>query len=136
MARLAGNGGLVHKRGAPASEEVSNYLATPLGWNRQPASDDEAQAAIDPIRQDVFADLHDLAMGRVIREHLVEWRRALDYSGRGSADLRAVEIRAIYDLAAPVPGTVNSERAIRFMNAVRDIVTTAIKEAGGSLRVS
>lgn len=118
------------------TEEVSNYLDAPLRWNRQPADDEEAQAAIDPIRQAVFARLHDLAMGRVIREHLIEWRRALDYSGRGSADRRAVEIRAIYDLAAPVPGTVNSERAIRFMNAIREIVTTAIKDAGGSLTVA
>lgn len=118
------------------TEEVSNYLDAPLGWTRQPTSDEEAQAAIDPIRQAVFASLHDLALARVIREHLVEWRRALEYSGRGSADRRAVEIRAIYDLAAPVPGTVNSERAIRFMSAVRNIVTTAITDSGGSLRVS
>jgi hypothetical protein len=38
-------------------EELSNHLSAPLGWNRPPASDDEAQAAIDPIRQAVFASL-------------------------------------------------------------------------------
>ena len=118
------------------TEEVSNYLDAPLDWTRKPADDEEAQAAIDPIRQAVFISLHDLALGRVIREHLAEWRRAMDHSGRGSADRRAVEIRFIYDLAAPIPGIVNSERALRFMNAVRDIVVEAITTNGGELRVS
>ncbi len=43
-------------------EEVSNYLDSPLGSSRIPTDEDEAQAAIDPIRQDVFQDLHAMAL--------------------------------------------------------------------------
>lgn len=118
------------------TEEVSNYLDAPLDWTRKPTDDEEAQAAIDPIRQAVFFTLHELALARVVREHLAEWRRAMEHSGRGSADRRAAEIRFIYDLAAPIPGIVNSDRGLRFMNAVRDIVVEAITANGGELRVS
>lgn len=117
------------------TEEVSNYLDSPLKWNRSPESEEEEQAAIDAIRQEVFQELHALAETRIAREPISEWRRAYDYSGRGSADRRAVEIRFIYDLAAPIPGTVNSERAIKFMALVRNIVVGAIVRSGGEISV-
>lgn len=118
------------------SEEVSNFLESPIGWSRAPVDDTEAQAAIAPIRQAVFAGLHDLALGRIVDEHLREWRRAMDYSGKGSAARRAVEIRAIYELAAPVPGTVNTEVAIQFMKAVREIVHESVRANGGAMRLA
>ncbi len=118
------------------TEEVSNYLDVPLDWTRKPLDDEEAQAAIDPIRQAVFFSLHELVLARVIREHLTDWRRAMEHGGRGSADRRAVEIRFIYDQAAPIPGIVNSDRALRFMNSVRNIVVAAISASGGELRIS
>lgn len=116
------------------TEEVSNFLDHPAAWTRPPVDDTEAQEAIAPIRQAVFRELHGLAVHRMIAEHLVEWRRGLDYKGKGSSYRRAVDIRGIYELAAPVPGTVSTDRALEFMRAIRTIVRTAIEEQGGAMR--
>jgi hypothetical protein len=118
------------------SEEVTNFLDNPIEWSRPPIDDTEAQAAIAPIRQEVFNGLHDLALTRIIEDHLADWRRAMDLSGKGSAARRAFEIRGIYELAAPVPGTINSEATLRFMNAVREIVQGAVRLNGGHMRLA
>lgn len=115
------------------TEEVSNFLDHPIRWTRTPTDDTEAQEAIAPIRQAVFRELHSLAVARLVRQHLQDWRRGLDYKGRGSATRRAVDIRGIYELAAPVPGTVNSEGALEFMKLVREIVRGAIEAQGGEM---
>lgn len=112
-------------------EEVANFLDNPIGWSRPPADADEAQQAIAPIRQIVFSRLHQLALHRLIDEHLAEWRRGLEHKGKGSAARRAVDIRGIYELAAPVPGTVNTAPAIEFMRGVRELVRAAVVESGG-----
>ncbi|MBF3494913.1 hypothetical protein ISF74_07890 [Burkholderia pseudomallei] len=116
------------------TEEVSNFLDHPIRWTRTPTDDTEAQEAIAPIRQAVFRELHSLAVKRLVRQHLQDWRRGLDYKGKGSATRRAVDIRGIYELAAPVPGTVNSEASLEFMRLVRDIVKDAIEAQGGQMK--
>jgi hypothetical protein len=116
------------------TEEISNFLDHPVRWSRTPKDDTEAQEAIAPIRQAVFRELHSLAVARLVDQHLTDWRRGNDHKGKGSADRRAVDIRGIYELAAPVPGTVNSEPALDFMKAVRHIVRTAIEDQGGEMK--
>ncbi len=116
------------------TEEISNFLDHPVHWTRPPKDDTEAQEAIAPIRQAVFRELHSLAVARLVNEHLTDWRRGNDHKGKGSATRRAVDIRGIYELAAPVPGTVNSEPALDFMKAVRDIVRLAIEDQGGEMK--
>jgi len=116
------------------TEEISNFLDHPVRWTRTPTDDTEAQDSIAPIRQAVFRELHSLAVARLVNEHLADWRRGNDHKGKGSADRRAVDIRGIYELAAPVPGTVNSEPALDFMKAVRDIVRNAIEAQGGEMK--
>jgi hypothetical protein len=115
------------------TEEISNFLDHPVSWTRAPKDDMEAQESIAPIRQAVFRELHSLAVTRLLDEHLIDWRRGNDHKGKGSATRRAVDIRGIYEIAAPVPGTVNSQSALDFMKAVREIVRTAIEEQGGSM---
>jgi hypothetical protein len=116
------------------TEEISNFLDHPVRWTRAPKNDTEAQEAIAPIRQAVFRELHSLAVARLVDQHLTDWRRGNDHKGKGSATRRAVDIRGIYELAAPVPGTVNSESALDFMKAVREIVRAAIAEQGGEMK--
>lgn len=113
------------------TEEVANFLDNPIGWSRSPNNADEAQGAIAPIRQVVFNRLHQLAVQRLIDEHLTDWRRGLEHKGKGSAARRAVDIRGIYELAAPIPGTVNTTQAIQFLRAVRELVRAAVVESGG-----
>lgn len=119
---------------ARITEEVANFLDHPVGWTRPPVDDDEAQRAIAPIRQVVFSGLHTLALHRLIDEHLADWRRGMDHKGKGSAARRAVDIRGIYELAAPIPGTVNSGPALEFMRGVRDLVRAAVEENGGTMQ--
>jgi len=114
-------------------EEVANFLDNPIGWSRPPVDADEAQQAIAPIRQVVFSRLHQLALQRLIDEHLTDWRRGLEHKGKGSAARRAVDIRGIYELAAPVPGTINSAPAIEFLRGVRELVRAAVVENGGAM---
>ncbi len=116
------------------TEEISNFLDHPVRWTRPPKDDTEAQEAIAPIRQAVFRELHSLAVTRLVDQHLTDWRRGNDHKGKGSATRRAVDIRGIYELAAPVPGTVNSEPALDFMKAVRGIVRAAIEDQGGEMK--
>lgn len=113
------------------TEEVANFLDNPIGWSRLPTDADEAQQAIAPIRQIVFSRLHQLALQRLIEEHLTAWRRSMEYNGKGSAARRALDIRGIYELAAPVPGTVNSAQALEFMRSVRELVRAAVESNGG-----
>lgn len=115
-------------------EEVANFLDNPIGWSRPPVDAHEAQQAIAPIRQMVFSHLHQLALKRLVGEHLTEWRRGLEHKGKGSASRRAVDIRGIYELAAPIPGTVNTSSAIEFMRGVRELVRAAVVENGGVMQ--
>ena len=112
-------------------EEVANFLDNPISWSRPPIDTDEAQQAIAPIRQVVFSRLHQLALQRLIDVHLTDWRRGLEHKGKGSSARRAVDIRGIYELAVPVPGTVNTAQAIEFLHDVRELVRAAVAENGG-----
>lgn len=116
------------------TEEVANFLDNPIGWSRPPADADEAQQAIAPIRQIVFSRLHQLALKRLINEHLSDWHRGLEHKGKGSAARRAVDIRGIYELAVPIPGTVITGPAMEFMREVREMVRAAVTENGGDMR--
>lgn len=118
---------------ARVSEEISNYLDHPIAWSRTPKDEAEAEEAIAPIRRSVFQGLHSFALQRITREHLTEWRQSFDYKGKGSTYLRAKDIRGIYEMAAPIPGTVNREPALKFLHAVREIVESAIKSHGGDI---
>lgn len=116
------------------NEEVANFLNNPVAWTRPPFDDDEAQQAIAPIRQVVFSGLHSLALRRLVEERLADWRRGMNHRGKGSAFRRAVDIRGIYELAAPIPGTVNSGSALEFMRGVRELVRAAVEGSGGAMR--
>lgn len=59
----------------------------------------------------------------------------MEYKGKGSASKRASEIRNIYELAAPILGTVNTTPAIQFMKDVREMVRLAVEKSGEKMRL-
>jgi hypothetical protein len=118
------------------TEEIANYLDNPARWSRAPKDNTEAQEAITPIRQAVFAGLHALAEERLVHQQLDDWRRSNDRKGLGSATRRAVDIRGIYEMAAPVLATVNEEHARAFTEGVRKIVLTATERKADKPRAS
>lgn len=116
--------------------EVSNYLDNPLKWTRPPASENEAQDAISVVRRKIYNALHDLVLRRIINDHLNEWRSAWDRSGKGSATRRALDVRSIYEVAAPIPGIVNTVESLDLLSEMRTIVSEAIQASGGQLGIA
>jgi hypothetical protein len=121
---------------ARMTESVSRFLDEPIDWTREPEDDQERQAAIARIRRTVSAAMHELALQRIVEQHLAEWREAYDLRGTGSTFQRARAIRGIYDEAAPVPDAVMPPPSKQFLSEVRLIVTGAIEASGGHVRLA
>jgi hypothetical protein len=117
-------------------EEISRYLANPLQWLPTAPNQEhqvESQRALDTIRQNVFEMLHDFSTARLVQSHIADWVRAYDHRGSGSTRLRAKDIRALYEVSAPVPSEMPGPDANTFMLDIRYLVRDAIKASGGSV---
>lgn len=117
-------------------EEISRYLANPLRWlPTAPTQEhlEESQRALDAIRQNVFTMLHDFSTARLVQGHIADWVKAYDHRGFGSTRLRAKDIRALYEVSAPVPSEMPGPDANVFMLDVRSLVRDAIRASGGSV---
>lgn len=118
------------------NESISRFLDRPINWTHNPKDEKEEQAAIAIVRRKTSETIDDLALRRLIKEHLEDWRTAYDYRGRGSTDLRARDILVIYDEAAPIPDAVMPPPSRQFLSEVRKSVVNAIKASGGKVRSS
>jgi GTP-binding protein EngB required for normal cell division len=119
-------------------ESISRFLNNPIGWTREPADEEEAEVTIDHIRQVIEVALRDLAVRRLVQNHLTDWRSAYDgpaSRGTGSTFRRATAIQGIYDAAAPLPDAVMTEPSAVFLGEIRRIVTSAIEASGGEVRL-
>ena len=113
---------------------ISKWLSNPEGWTRLPEDEQEAQAAINAIRQKIFIRVHLLAERRLIGSHLSEWQSAFGFSGAGSSFDRARVMGGIYDSAAPhISYMAMDPGAERFLDEIVQIVSDAIEEAGGTV---
>jgi hypothetical protein len=77
---------------ARLSESISRFLDRPTGWNREPTDAQEEQSAIAEVRRAVSNAIHELALRRLIDDHLSDWRTAYDgpeFGGKGSTFRRA-----------------------------------------------
>lgn len=121
---------------ARLQENISRWLDSPTSWNRPPVSDDEQTSALAPIRNSVFAALHQLAEERVAELHRADWTAAFDHTGTGSGYKRAEEIKSIYDEAAPAINQGNNGPAREFLLALHRLVLEAVEGAGGQFDAS
>jgi hypothetical protein len=112
-------------------ESILQFLERPLDWSRRPKNEEEAEAVLSAIRQQVSAGMHDLSRTRIADLHLAEWVEAYRHRGQGSTFVRAREVMNIYDAAAPIPGTVVDRIAVDFLREVRQIVRKSIEDSGG-----
>jgi hypothetical protein len=120
-------------------ESISRFLNGPIDWTRTPADDNERQVAIDRIREVIEVQLGDLAVRRLVEQHLPDWRTAYDgpkATGAGSTFRRANAIQSIYDAAAPIPDAVMTTPSALFLAEIRRIVTSAVESTGGQVRLS
>lgn len=117
---------------ARLQENISKWLDSPAGWTpREPASQDERDAALAVVRKAVFSALHDLAEDRLSSRHRPDWRSAYGFVGTGSGRRRAQEIERIYEDAAPIISSAMSGSARDFLHALHLIVSEAVETAGG-----
>lgn len=114
-------------------EEVSKFLDHPIAWEPRQPTEEEAEAALSEIRQQVYTGLHALAERRIVEQHLDEWRSAFDLRGKGSTFDRAQEINTIYERGAPIASTVMTKFAADFVQEMRSLVHQAIVDGGGRL---
>lgn len=114
-------------------EGILQFLEKPVEWSRQPKDEDEAEAVLSPIRQQVSAAMHDLSRMRIADLHLAEWVNAYHHRGKGSSFQRSREVMDIYDAAAPIPGTVVDRIAVDFLREIRQVVRQAIEDNGGRI---
>ena len=112
---------------------ISLWLDHPAGWTRLPADEDEGQAAINQIRQKVYADIHILSEQRLLADHRRGWRTAFAFSGSGSSFERAKVMGQIYDAAAPSISSVMDTTTQAFLDQIIRIVSDAVEDAGGSV---
>jgi hypothetical protein len=120
---------------ARLQEEISRWLDSPADWTRQPASDDERMAALNPVRSAVFNALHELVKARLSDQHREDWLSAYTRSGPGSAFRRAGEIRRIYEDSAPPISSAMKPSARAFLAEVVGIVKSGVEKSGGHFEV-
>lgn len=116
--------------------EVSQFLANPLGWEPSTPPDDSNVriAAIDAIRKEVFAHLHELSRKRILDDRVKGWIEAYEHRGRGSTRDRARDVASLYEGAAPIPIEMPGPNANEFLFEVRELIADSIEEGGGTLR--
>jgi len=116
--------------------QISQFLTTPLAWDpvAPPEDSEERQAAIDTIKKEVFARLHDLARTRVLEERISGWVEAFEHRGTGSTRVRARDVVTLYEEAAPVPNEMPGPDANEFLFELRELIAESVIEGGGSLR--
>lgn len=118
---------------ARLQENISKWLDSPASWTGS-ATEEERTAALAPIRNRVYSDLHHLADERISELHRPDWRDAFDDGGTGSSYRRASSIDKIYTDAAPLINAGMNESARNFLNGLHRLVKTAIEESGGEFR--
>lgn len=121
---------------ARLSESISLFLDKPSAWTTTPIDESQAEAAISRVRRNIASEIHEIALDRMIRLQLGEWRKAFDFRGKGSTVERSMALRRIYETAAPLPDTVMTASASQFVLDVRKLMIEAIKEAGGEVRLA
>ncbi len=114
---------------------LSRFLSNPYRWNpSMPPEEHEARTvAIDAIRKEAFARLHELSKRRVLDERFSGWMEAFEHRGEGSTRVRARDIVRIYESAAPVPNEMPGPDANEFLLEVRELVADAVLAGGGHL---
>lgn len=141
LSRRLGNGGDEYSNLRPVAdlllslqEEAAKWLDRPAGWSVPPSTEEEREAALDPIRQAVFARLYDVVTTRLRDDQLSKWRNAYELFGKGSAIRRADLINNIHHEAAPHMSAAMTQDAREFLDKLYAILQQAIVESGGEVR--
>ena len=112
---------------------IALWLNNPAGWTNSPQDENEREAAISKISQQVFDDIHKIAERRLVASQRTGWQTAFGFSGRGSSRERALRMVRIYDEAAPSISAAMDVHNQDFLDEVIRIVRNAVEQQEGSL---
>ena len=115
-------------------ESISRWLNTPTSWRIALDNEDEERIAIDKIRRDVNSRLEEYVELMLYNHEIDAWQEAYWHSGTGSTFVRAREINAIHERVAPTISSTDNDEARQFMESVREIVRSAVRDNGGEFR--
>jgi hypothetical protein len=113
------------------SEEIYRFAENPLSWQPGHISEQMRIQAIGQITREIDAHLHEFVSARLFVSRVPEWQRAYSHRGKGSARTRALDIRNIYDSAAPTPHKIATPGSHAFLEELRRLVRKAITDGGG-----
>ena len=112
-------------------DQIYVFIQSPLRWEGPEPTEEEGQTKYDALADNLSGRLLALSTRRVWREHVKDWERAYQQSGKRSTSVRARIIgNDIYERAAPVPDVVPIPDRNQFLREVVREVEGAAEEIG------
>jgi len=99
-----------------------------MNWGGRPASEDEKNAAINRIKNEVNEALTKLAEQRLREKPLPEWQYAYGRSGTGSTFERRHLVRNIFQVQIPIPNSVSDKIAQEWIEIFQKLIDEAVEK--------
>ncbi|WP_025686065.1 hypothetical protein [Paenibacillus maysiensis] len=114
---------------------LQDHLAQFITKPKKCEPEDIKDIVTEKIRQDVYSQLHQIAPKILLADKKQHWKAAYNYTGRGSATLRAKDIQEIYQDAAPIFGETPREALdeFKFQEMMNGLVEEIIQKYDGEL---
>ncbi|MBN9483652.1 MAG: hypothetical protein BGO70_14310 [Bacteroidetes bacterium 43-93] len=119
--------------GSYFNSQISNFLSSPADWHPSNPTDEEKQKCINDIKQSISKKMFDYALKAIKLNKIAEWQNAYNYKGKGSAELRAAEIKKLYNEVAPIPKDELTQQSKQFLKDIMELIVAAIKESDGKV---
>jgi hypothetical protein len=107
---------------------LSKFLDTPMGWGGRSATEEEKNAAINYIKNEVNETLTKLAEQRLREKPLPEWQYAYGRSGAGSTFERRNLVRNIFQVQIPIPNSVSDKIAQEWIEIFQKLIDEAVEK--------
>ena len=120
---------------ASLNEQISGFLASPIGWSPSNPTEEQKLNKIDELKQKISAKIEKYAIEKMKNQRIPDWQIAYDdFSGRGSAILRAKKIDSIYYNVIPLVSDDMGSITKDFIRDILNIISETIIDSGGTLK--
>ncbi|QOJ27476.1 MAG: hypothetical protein HRU80_00785 [Ignavibacteriales bacterium] len=113
------------------SEQISGFLNSPDDWRPSNVSEEVRIEKTNEIKRKISQKLLEFARISLKESVVTEWQVAFEFSGRGSATLRAKKVDSILDNVVPPAIDDTSEASKKFLKVIMNIIVESIEECGG-----
>jgi energy-coupling factor transporter ATP-binding protein EcfA2 len=116
-------------------ELLQDHLAQFITKPKKCEPEEIKDIVTEKIKQEVYSQLHQIAPKILLADNKQQWKVAFNYTGRGSATLRAKDIQEIYQGAAPIFGETPREATdeFKFQEMMNGLVEEIIRKYDGEL---